>query len=118
MELSFLITVAVWFGGNAAIASLVALVVDLLKRIPGLVKDGTAGTWSAWLNLAALAGFAWYFLQSGASFDAVNAQLENVLKLSGMVLAYVLQLKTSPAVHDIGFLGDLPLLGYSTTDSA
>jgi hypothetical protein len=117
MELTSLISIAVWFGGNAAIASLVAVLVDLLKRIPGLVADGTSGQWAAGLNLAALAGFSYYFVQSGVTFDVVNAQLENVLKLSGLILAYVLQLQTSPAVHQIGSFSALPLLGYSLSDN-
>lgn len=116
MELTLLISIAAWFGGNAAIASLVAVLVDLLKRVPGLVKDNTAGQWAAGLNLVALAGFSWYFVQSGVSFDAVNAQLENVLKLSGLILAYVLQLQTSPAVHAAGYFAELPILGYSISE--
>jgi hypothetical protein len=115
MELAFLITIVVWFTGSTTIASLVSLVVDLLKRT-GLVKDGTAGQWAAGLNLVALAGFAWYFVQSGVSFDAVDAQLADVLKLSGLIMAYILQLSTSARVHEIGYDADLPLLGYSLSN--
>lgn len=117
LELNFLISIAVWFGGNSAIASLIALVVDLLKRIPGLVKDGTAGQWAAALNLLSLIGFSFYFSAARVSFGVVDDQLESLLKLSGLITAMVLQLKTSTAVHDQAAQANLPLLGYSATEA-
>ena len=42
LDLNFLLSILLWFLGNASIPVLVPLIVDLLKRIPGLVKDGTS----------------------------------------------------------------------------
>jgi len=116
MELEFLLAVMVWFGGSAAIASLVALLVDALKRF-GVVKDGDSGKWAAGFNLLGLVGFSvYFFLNPAFAFAEMDAVLKNVLSVVQVILAYVMQLGLSPKVHVLGYFAKLPLLGYSLSE--
>jgi hypothetical protein len=100
--LEFVLAVFVWFGGSGAIAAAIALVIDLFKRF-GLVKDGDAGKWSAALNLLGLTAFTVFFLfNPNVAFAEVDESLRLVMQVVGIVLALVLQLRTTPAVHNEG----------------
>jgi hypothetical protein len=117
LDLVFLLAILVWFGGNGTIAALVTLIVDVFKRF-GLVKDGTSGQWSAALNLIGMAGFAvFYFSNPAISFGAIDGQLSLVLKIAQVVLGYFWQLDISQIIHFQSQMADLPILGYSLTET-
>lgn len=108
MDSGYILSILIWFGGSASIAALVALLVDVLKRF-GVVKDGDAGRWAAGFNLLGLVGFsAYFFLNPAIGFDAVDAQLQNVLAIVQVLLGFVLQLFVSPKVHMAGIDAMLP----------
>jgi len=115
IDLNILLAIFIWFGGSGTIASLVALIVDILKRFK-IVHDGDAGQVAAGINLFGLVVFSvYFFLNPAFDFASMDAVLRTVLAIIQIVLGFVLQLKMSPAVHDLGYLAKLPLLGYSLT---
>ena len=110
MDTNFLLAILVWFIGNGSIPILVPLIVDILKRIPGLVKDGTSGTWASAINLVGLVGFSiLFFALPGTSFASVDAVLVNILRIVTIVLGFAAELFVGPAVHDAGKEAKLPL---------
>ena len=114
--LEFVLAVFVWFGGSGAIASAVALVIDIFKQF-GLVKDGDAGKWSAALNLLGLTAFTVFFLfNPNVAFAQVDESLRLVMQVVGVVLALVLQLRTTPAVHSEAVWNKVP--GFYTFPSS
>ena len=116
MDINFLYSILVWFGGSTSIAVLVPLIVDILKRIPGLIKDGTSGQVAAWISLVGMICFAIYFYLSPlATFETVDATLAVVVQIIQVVLGLVIQLFVPPAVHYAGQVAELPILGYSLT---
>jgi hypothetical protein len=118
MDLNFLLSILVWYGGSGAIAVLSALVVDILKRIPGLVKDGTAPQWASAVSLLGMIAFTAYFMLSPTvGFESVDASLALVVQIANIVLGLALQLFVPSAVHDAGKAANIPVLGYSKTDA-
>jgi hypothetical protein len=118
MDINFLLSIVIWFGGSSTIATLTALLVDLLKRIPGLIKDGTSATVAFWINMVCLIGFAVYFFTSpAATFAGMDETLRVIMLIVQFVLGSASQLFISPAVHDRAWVSNLPILGYSLTDA-
>lgn len=81
------------------VALLITLVINVGKWV-GVVDDGTAGKWSAVLNLLALGGIggALYF-NPAFDFAAVDAQLGEFARVAGLVFVYVTQIVTSKQLH-------------------
>lgn len=92
-------------------AALIAVIVNVLKAV-GVVKDGTAQTWSAGLNLAGL--IAMFVLRifrpdfDLAGIDEQAAQLANVVTV---LLAYITQLLSSKLAHIA--VKTIPVIGKS-----
>ena len=76
-----------------------AFLIDLLKYV-GVVDDGTAGKWSAAMNLLTLIAVAVY-LKFFPTFDvqAADGQLYEFAKLCIYVFAYVTQIVGTKNVH-------------------
>lgn len=116
MDINFLYSILIWFGGSGTIAILAALIVDILKYIPGLVKDGTSSQWAAAVSLIGMIGFSvYFFLSPAASFEMVDATLAIVVMIIKIVLGLVMQLFVPSAVHDAGAKANIPVLGYSAS---
>lgn len=79
--------------------ALVALVINILKWA-GVVKDGTAGVWSAVINLSVLITVTVVFkLYPAFDFGSVDAQIAEFAKVAGIVFAYLVQMIGSKSVH-------------------
>src|SRR5512136_2973681 len=111
--MSDLVQIVVQFGSLAGIAALIAVIINLLKAAH-LVKDGTAGKWSAALNVIALVVLLSLkiFVPSVATstIDGFAGQAAQVLLV---VLGYLVQIFTSSDVHAALSAMNIPLLGKS-----
>jgi hypothetical protein len=79
--------------------ALIALLINVLKWA-GVVNDGTAGKWSAALNLVVLITVTVVFkLYPSFDFGSLDAQIAEFAKVAGIVFAYIIQLVGSKGVH-------------------
>lgn len=79
--------------------ALIALLINILKYV-GVVNDGTAGKWSAALNLVVLITVTVVFkLYPTFDFGSVDAKIGELAKVAGIVFAYIIQLIGSRATH-------------------
>lgn len=101
----------VMWGSLAGMAALIALVINVLKLI-GVVKDGTAQTWSAGLNLAGMVLlFVANILQPDLDIAGIDEHVMNFVNVAVIVLGYVMQLVTSKVAHFA--VTGLPVIGKS-----
>ena len=80
---------------------LIAVLVNVLKVI-GAVNDGTAGKWSASLNLLSLFGIS-VALGINPSFDfaSVDSQLTDIAKFVALALTYLVQVAGTKSMHHL-----------------
>jgi hypothetical protein len=116
--MSDLIQIFVQFGSLAGAAALIAVIINLLKTI-GVVKDGTAGKWSAGLNLVALVALVLVkvFVPSAdiGVLDGLAGQAATALIV---ILGYLVQIFVSGDVHVLLSNMRIPLAGMSYTRAA
>ena len=107
--LSLALQVLTLVGVSAAIAA----VINILKTF-GLVKDGTAGGWSAALNLLALIALVTFkVLNPAVDFQQLNVQFDAFAKIALLVLSFIVQIKSSVEAHYVLSSADLPVIGKS-----
>lgn len=86
-------------GGLVGMFSLVALLINILKWA-GAVNDGTAGKWSAAINLVVLAGVvALVKFVPGFDLAGLDAQIGAFAAVASVVFAYIVQIVGSRQVH-------------------
>ena len=98
------------FSSLTGVAMLIAAIVNSLK-ISGVVKDGQASSWSAGLNLVALA--ALFIAQEfgyGSIVPSVDSSANAWASLVSVIFAFVWQLYASRKTHDLVLAG-LPVIG-------
>ena len=80
---------------------LIAVLINVLK-VSGVVDDGTAGKWSAALNLLSLFGIG-VALGINPSFDfaAIDTQLTDIAKFAALALAYIVQIAGTKSMHHL-----------------
>lgn len=79
--------------------ALISLVINVLKWA-GVVDDGTAGKWSAVLNLIVVISVAVVFkLYPQFNFGGVDAQIGEFARVAGIVFAYIIQIVGTRRVH-------------------
>ncbi len=79
--------------------ALIALLINVGKYI-GVVKNETAGKWSAAANLVVVLAVAVVFkLYPTFNFAGVDAQIMAFVKVAAVVFAYIIQLVGSKRVH-------------------
>jgi hypothetical protein len=112
-----LASLAVQFASLAGFAALVAVLINLLKTV-GVVKDGTAGKWSAGLNLIGLMVLLLLrvFVPSLAT-EQINGIAGQVSTVLVIVLGFVVQFYTSSDVHDALATANIPVIGKSYSAS-
>ena len=105
----------VTLGGFAALA---AIVINVLKAI-GVVKDDTAGTWAAGINLAGLITlYVTKIVSPDLNIAGVDAHLSQLAEILTLIFAYVMQNWVSRGTHEVLASGKVPLIGtsYSRTE--
>ena len=86
-------------GSMFGLQLLISVAVDLLKEA-GVVDYGMAGKWSAVFNLFALFGISVLIgLYPGFDFPAIDAQLMDIARFAGLLLAYLVQIKGTQSLH-------------------
>ena len=101
------------FGQLMGVAACIAALINVFKTF-GLVKDGTAGKWSAALNLIALAALvALRLFAPQIALEQVDAQAAMLSQILLIVLGYVVQLFGSDGVHALFARLRLPVIGKS-----
>lgn len=101
----------IMWGSLAGMAALIALVINVLK-LAGVVKDGTAQTWSAGLNLFGLVAlFVLQIVKPDLDIAGVDGQVMAFVNVATVVLGYVIQLLSSKLTH-IAITG-VPVIGKS-----
>lgn len=79
--------------------ALIALLIDIVKWA-GVIKDGTAGKWSAAANLVVLITVTVVFkLYPQLDLGGIDAQIAEFAKVVGIVFAYIVQIVGSKYVH-------------------
>ena len=108
-----LASLAVQFASLAGFAALVAVLINVGKTV-GLVKNGTAGKWSAGLNLIGLMVLLLLrvFVPSLAT-EQINGIAGQVSTVLVIVLGFVVQFYTSSDVHDALANANIPVIGKS-----
>lgn len=100
----------VTLGGFAALA---AIVINVFKAI-GLVKDDTAGTWAAGINLAGLiALYVAKIVSPELNIAGVDAHLSQLAEILTLIFAYIMQNWVSRGTHEVLASGKVPLIGTS-----
>lgn len=86
-------------GSMVGLWALLSLFVNILKVV-GVVDPGTAGKWSAALNLLSMVGIA-YVLATNPAFDFVkfDASLQTVAQFGGLILGYLINVLGTQALH-------------------
>ena len=85
--------------GLAGTFTLIALLINILKWA-GVVNDGTAGKWSAMLNLIVIVAVSVVFKFFPAfDFGSLDVQIAEFAKVAGVVFAYIIQIIGSKQVH-------------------
>lgn len=87
------------FGVLVGVPFVIALVIDILKQF-GVVDDGTAGKWSAVLNLVFILGLA-VLLKFVPNFDVVSidANILELAKAVAIIVVYLIQLFGTKSAH-------------------
>lgn len=96
VDLDHILTIV---GGLTGTFALIALLINVLKWV-GVIKDGSAGKWSAGANLVVVVTVAVVFkLYPSFDFGTVDAHILEFVKVAGIVFAYIIQLVGSKRVH-------------------
>jgi len=107
-------SLVVQFGALVGVAALITAIVNIGK-IAGIVKDGTAQTWSAALNIFGLITlFALNIFRPDIdvlALDSNAGQLANVLVV---VSAYAVEIGASKLVHNL--IKGVPVIGQTYTE--
>ena len=107
VPLATVLTIAASMIGAQA---LISLLIDVLKWA-GVVSDGSAGIWSAVLNLIGLAGIAIALvLYPTLDFPALDAQLVVIAQFASLIFAYIVQVVGTKRMHQFMVRG----LGVTT----
>ncbi len=78
---------------------LISLLIDVLKWA-GVVNDGTAGKWSAVLNLVGIVGIAVALgLYPNFDFPALDASLVVIAQFASLIFGFIVQLAGTKRVH-------------------
>jgi uncharacterized membrane protein YczE len=87
------------FGVLVGVPFVIALVIDILKQF-GVVDDGTAGKWSAVLNLVVILALA-VLLKFIPNFDVVSidAKILELAKAVAIIVVYLIQLFGTKSAH-------------------
>lgn len=86
-------------GSMVGLQLLLSVLIDVLKWA-GVVKDDTAGIWSAGFNLAALGVIATIFYYNPAlDFPQIDAQLATIAKFLALILGYIIQMIGTKGAH-------------------
>lgn len=111
--LGIVLRLALGFGSLVGVAALVAALINILKVV-GLVKDNTAGQWSAVLNLIFF-GVLIYFgiFQPQLATEVLDGYAGQIAMILLFVVGYLTQIVTAPAVHTQLKAMRLPVLGAS-----
>lgn len=85
--------------GMVGLQLLISLCINVLKWA-GVITDGTAGKWSAALNLVGLAVIA-ATLAVNPAFDFIklDAQLVDIARFGALVFGYIVQIAGTKYVH-------------------
>ena len=107
IDFNLIIDVLSQFGQLLGVAALVAAIVNVFKTL-GFIPDGSAGKWSAALNLVALVVLVAFKLYMPA-FDlfAADATAAEYSKYLILVFGYLIQLRGSLSAHNL--LSDLKI---------
>jgi hypothetical protein len=111
--MSDLVQIIIQFSSLAGCAALVAVIINILKQV-GVVKDGTAGKWSAALNIVVLAILIAFkvFVPSIAT-DVLDGYAGQVAQILLVVLGYLVQLFTADDFHNLLAKLKIPVIGKS-----
>jgi hypothetical protein len=102
VDLAVVLTIA---GAMIGLQLLISLGVDVLKWA-GVIKDGTAGKWSAALNLLGLAFIAVTLVVNPLfDFAALDAQLVDIAKFLTLIFGYIVQIAGTKRVHEFNAYG-------------
>lgn len=114
--LGIVLKLALGFGSLVGVAALVTVLINILKAL-GVVKDGTAGQWSAVLNLIFF-GVLVYFgvFQPQIATQVLDGYAGQIAMILVFVLGYLAQIFVSPAVHTQLKAMRLPILGASNSN--
>ena len=94
-------------------AALIAIVINVLK-LTGVVKDGTAQTWSAGLNLVGLVGlFILRVVKPDLDVGELDKQVGAFSQVAVVMIGYISQLLASKLTHVA--VKNIPLIGASHT---
>jgi uncharacterized membrane protein YczE len=100
------------FGMLIGVPFVIALVIDVLKQF-GVVDDGTAGKWSAVLNLIIILGLA-VLLKVIPNFDVVSLdkQILELAKAVAIIVIYLIQLLGTKSAH-VAYVRGLGIVRFS-----
>ena len=102
VPLDVVLTIA---GSMVGAQMLISLLVDVLKWA-GVVTDGTAGKWSAALNLVGLAVIAAVLgLYPSFDFSKLDTQLVDIAKFLALLFGYIVQIAGTKRLHQFTVRG-------------
>ncbi len=101
----------VQWGTLVGVAALIAVIINVLK-LAGVVKDGTAQTWSAGLNLAGLIIlFVLKIVRPDLDIGELDKQAGALADVALVLIGYISQLLASKLTHTA--IRNIPLIGAS-----
>lgn len=96
VQLDAVLTIA---GSMLGAQALISLLIDVLKYV-GVIRDGSAGKWSAGLNLVGLAGIAVALgLYPSFDFPKLDAQFVVIAQFGSLLFGYIIQIAGTQHVH-------------------
>jgi len=101
------------FASLAGVAALITVVINIFKTF-GIVKDGTAQTWSIILNLVGLIVLVYLrVFQPNVDIAGVDQQADSLANILIGILGFVVQIGSSKGTHSL--LSGVPLVGKSNS---
>lgn len=98
VQLDTVLTIA---GSMLGAQALISFLIDVLKWA-GVVKDNTAGIWSAAFNLLGIAGIAVALgLYPSFDFPKLDAQLLIIAQFGALVFGYIIQIAGTKHIHKL-----------------
>lgn len=114
--MEIVLSIALQIGMLAGVAAAIAALINVGKWA-GLVKDGDAGKWSAGLNLVAIAALVVLKLyRPDLDLAQLDVEIGAFASVIGLLLSYLMQIRSSVGAHDILSRAKIPVFGKSYTD--
>lgn len=112
--LTAMLIITAGFASLLGVSKLNGALVNLLKLIPGLVKDGTSANWAAGLNLVAFCLLVYFkVFRPDLSLDVLDGFAGQIAAVVIFIFGFIVQMTGSKSAHEDLKAAGVPLFSKS-----